>query len=66
MYCDCFCVNNNNNLNDWPPLPPITDDLINGGHTPEEEILQVIDVPGDNMKHIIGKQGASIKVIRNS
>ncbi|KAL0394143.1 UNVERIFIED_CONTAM: hypothetical protein Slati_4380500 [Sesamum latifolium] len=44
LYCRCFCTDDTN-FADWPPLPPIPDNLIADKTAPEEEILSVLDVP---------------------
>lgn len=66
LYCRCFCVNDNG-FADWPPLPPIPDDLIaEENAASEEEVLSVLDVPPGKMGRIIGKKGASILSIKES
>jgi len=65
LYCRCFCLNDND-CNDWPPLPPIPDNLIKEGQTFEEEILQFVDVPDGNMGRVIGRKGSSILSIKKS
>ncbi|KAL5558743.1 hypothetical protein UlMin_034954 [Ulmus minor] len=65
LYCRCFCISTNGYA-DWPPLPPIPDDLIVEGNAPEEEILSVLDVPPGKMGIVIGRRGASILAIKES
>ncbi|KAK4797367.1 hypothetical protein SAY86_029693 [Trapa natans] len=62
----CFCIDNDSH-SDWPPLPPIPDNITaDGGDNPEEEILSVLDVPRGKMGRIIGKKGASITAVKES
>ncbi|KAI5647974.1 hypothetical protein M9H77_33979 [Catharanthus roseus] len=66
LYCRCFCINDND-FADWPPLPPVPDDLLADENAPaEEEILSVLDVPPGKMGRVIGKRGASILSIKES
>ncbi|KAI3698443.1 hypothetical protein L2E82_41992 [Cichorium intybus] len=64
LYCRCFCISDNN-FADWPPLPPIPENLVTDDG-PEEEILAVVDVPPGKMGLIIGKRGASILAIKQA
>lgn len=64
LYCRCFCVNDND-FADWPPLPPVPDDLSLDSN-PEEEILSVLDVPPGKMGRVIGRKGVSILSIKES
>ncbi|XP_073007623.1 uncharacterized protein [Typha latifolia] len=65
LYCRCFCINDNDQA-DWPPLPPLPDDLVAEGYTPKEEILSVLNVPPGKMGRVIGKRGASIMSVKQS
>ncbi|XP_072957259.1 uncharacterized protein [Typha angustifolia] len=65
LYCRCFCINDNDQA-DWPPLPPLPDDLVAEGYTPKEEILSVLNVPPGKMGQVIGKRGASIMSVKQS
>ncbi|RVW52412.1 piRNA biogenesis protein EXD1 [Vitis vinifera] len=65
LYCRCFCINDNDYA-DWPPLPPIPDNLIVEGNAPEEEILSVLHVPPGKMGRVIGRRGASILSVKES
>ncbi|XP_050214074.1 uncharacterized protein LOC126665346 [Mercurialis annua] len=65
LYCRCFCITDNS-CADWPPIPPIADDVIGDGSAPEEEILSVLDIPPGKMGLIIGKRGATILSIKES
>ncbi|KAL2237068.1 UNVERIFIED_CONTAM: Ribonuclease D [Sesamum indicum] len=65
LYCRCFCIDDSN-FADWPPLPPIPDNLIADKTAPEEEILSVLDVPRGKMGCVIGKRGANILSIKQS
>ncbi|MCL7033771.1 hypothetical protein MKW94_001782, partial [Papaver nudicaule] len=59
LYCRCFCVNDNENV-DWPPIPPIP------GNIPVEEILSVLHVPPGKMGLVIGRRGATIMSVKQS
>ncbi|KAL4570249.1 hypothetical protein LXL04_025900 [Taraxacum kok-saghyz] len=63
LYCRCFCISHNNYA-DWPPIPPIPENLVGKENEPEEEILAVVDVPPGKMGLVIGKRGASILAIK--
>ncbi|KNA23074.1 hypothetical protein SOVF_028180 [Spinacia oleracea] len=65
LYCRCFCISDDN-LTEWPALPPIPDDLPVDTQAPEEEILSVLDVPPGKMGRVIGRKGASILSIKES
>ncbi|KAG9145598.1 hypothetical protein Leryth_021546 [Lithospermum erythrorhizon] len=65
LYCRCFC-HSNNNYADWPPLPPVPENLISEKNMLEEEILSVLDVPNGKMGRIIGRKGATILAIKDS
>ncbi|XP_021911637.1 uncharacterized protein LOC110825486 isoform X1 [Carica papaya] len=65
LYCRCFCICDNDYV-DWPPLPPISDNLIAEGNLLEEENLSVLDVPPGKMGCVIGRRGASILSIKES
>ncbi|KAK4853929.1 hypothetical protein QYF36_016598 [Acer negundo] len=65
LYCRCFCINDNDYA-DWPPLQPISDNLLVEGDVPEEEILSILDVPPGKMGRIIGRRGSSILAIKES
>ncbi|KAJ0427971.1 putative 3'-5' exonuclease domain, K domain, ribonuclease H-like superfamily [Helianthus annuus] len=65
LYCRCFCITDNNYA-DWPPIPPIPEDIITDDNAPEEEILSVVDVPPGKMGVVIGRRGASILAIKES
>ncbi|XP_022754639.1 piRNA biogenesis protein EXD1-like isoform X5 [Durio zibethinus] len=65
LYCQCFCVSDNNYA-DWPSVPPIPDNLITEGNAPEEEVLSILDVPQGKMGRVIGRKGASILSIKES
>ncbi|KDP34133.1 hypothetical protein JCGZ_07704 [Jatropha curcas] len=65
LYCRCFCINANDYA-DWPPVPPIPDNLVGMGNDPEEEILSILDVPPGKMGRVIGRRGASILSIKES
>ncbi|KAL0311900.1 UNVERIFIED_CONTAM: hypothetical protein Sradi_5589300 [Sesamum radiatum] len=65
LYCRCFCTDDTN-FADWPPLPPIPDNLNADKTAPEEEILSVLDVPRGKMGCVIGKRGANILSIKQS
>lgn len=65
LYCRCFCITDNNYA-DWPPLPPMPDNIVTDNNSPEEEILSVVDVPPGKMGRVIGRKGASILAIKES
>ncbi|KAJ0431945.1 putative 3'-5' exonuclease domain, K domain, ribonuclease H-like superfamily [Helianthus annuus] len=65
LYCRCFCITDNNYA-DWPPIPPIPEDIITDDNALEEEILSVVDVPPGKMGVVIGRRGASILAIKES
>ncbi|PIA42872.1 hypothetical protein AQUCO_02000372v1 [Aquilegia coerulea] len=65
LYCRCFCINDNE-FADWPPIPPIPDDVIDKENALEEEILSVLHVPPGKMGCVIGKRGASILSVKES
>ncbi|KAH1067436.1 hypothetical protein J1N35_032423 [Gossypium stocksii] len=65
LYCRCFCINDNNYA-DWPSIPPIPDNLMVEGGSPEEEILSILDVPQGKMGRVIGRKGVSILSIKES
>ncbi|XP_076928194.1 exosome complex exonuclease rrp6-like [Bidens hawaiensis] len=65
LYCRCFCISDNNYA-DWPPLPPIPEEIFTDNKALEEEILGVVDVPPGKMGRVIGRKGASIMAIKES
>ncbi|CAI9275044.1 unnamed protein product [Lactuca saligna] len=65
LYCRCFCISDNNYA-DWPPLPPVPENLVVNENDLEEEILSVVDVPPGKMGLVIGKRGASILAIKQA
>ncbi|KAK4340751.1 hypothetical protein RND71_039252 [Anisodus tanguticus] len=65
LYCRCFCINDNH-FADWPPLPPIPENIAADKSIPEEEVLSVVDVPPGKMGRVIGRKGASILSIKES
>ncbi|OVA11366.1 3'-5' exonuclease domain [Macleaya cordata] len=65
LYCRCFCVNDNEYA-DWPPIPPIPDNITSEENIPEEEILSVLNVPPGKMGLVIGRRGATILSIKES
>uniref|UniRef100_A0A1D1YBY6 Exonuclease 3'-5' domain-containing protein 1 n=1 Tax=Anthurium amnicola TaxID=1678845 RepID=A0A1D1YBY6_9ARAE len=65
LYCRCFCISDNDSV-DWPPVPPIPDDLLTDGLPPEEEILSVLNVPPGKMGRVIGKKGSCIMSVKQS
>ncbi|XP_062213498.1 uncharacterized protein LOC133914403 [Phragmites australis] len=65
LYCRCFCINDNQYA-DWPPLPPVPDDIEAGAYVPEVDILSVLDVPPGKMGRVIGRKGSSIKAVKES
>ncbi|XP_055820470.1 uncharacterized protein LOC129889261 isoform X2 [Solanum dulcamara] len=65
LYCRCFCINENH-FADWPPLPPIPENIIADESILEEETLSVVDVPPGKMGRVIGRRGASILSIKES
>ncbi|KAL6882122.1 hypothetical protein ACP4OV_011594 [Aristida adscensionis] len=65
LYCRCFCINDNQYA-DWPPLPPVSDDIGVDVYVPEADILSVLDVPPGKMGRVIGRKGLSIKAVKES
>ncbi|EPS60526.1 hypothetical protein M569_14277, partial [Genlisea aurea] len=66
LFCRCFCINDNGYA-DWPPLPPVPVSSSAGvENPPEEEILQVVDIPDGSIGRLIGRRGATINSIRSS
>jgi len=65
LYCRCFCITDNG-CADWPPLPPVPENVITDNKALEEEILSVVDVPPGKMGRVIGRKGASILAIKES
>lgn len=65
LFSRCFCIDNNEYA-DWPSVPSMPANLIEGKNAPEEEILSVFDVPSGCMGYVIGRNGSSILSIKES
>ncbi|CAL4949205.1 unnamed protein product [Urochloa decumbens] len=65
LYCRCFCLNDNQ-FADWPPLPPVPDDIEADVHVPEVDILSALDVPPGKMGRVIGRKGSTIMFVKQT
>ncbi|KAM3207617.1 hypothetical protein ACQJBY_062706 [Aegilops geniculata] len=65
LYCRCFCINDNQH-EDWPPLPAVPDAIEAKACVPEVDILSLLVVPPGKMGCIIGRKGSSIIVVKES
>ncbi|CAO2203769.1 unnamed protein product [Urochloa humidicola] len=63
LYCRCFCLNDNQ-FADWPPLPPVPDDIEADVCVPEVDILSALDVPPGKMGRVIGRKGSTIMFVK--